>query len=531
MRFKLTRDRALLAAVLALALLLRLWLAADREWIGYDEANYLMIAQNARADHGWVQSPLTEYHPKFHLLSFLVPGALGVLIGDDLLASKLLFVLLGTLAVFLVALLGKRLFSAPVGIGAAAFAAVAPVLTSLLGASISHTLYLPLMLAGAIWAWDSASGGGVKPAALSGLAIALGWWARADGLIAAPATIAFLIVGTLLMGSRKLAWQAPAAFAVAFGALYVLYDRTVIWLSGGAAQAHNPIYDFLLDPIDCSPSRPLHEYSSMFELALAEPQCILARVSDNAELVPEVFFTWTGFPLLLLPLIGAAMVDEMRPSRETLAAHALLLIAMTPLLAYLPFYLKETRYMAPYAAIAFLWCSLGLLSIGRRLEPHVGRWGGRAMVLACALGLLAITMVHKGRMSSIGGREYVEAGNWISANTPESTIVWTSQSQLAYYAHRPWLYPPRASELTEWPRDRQILLAVDGRNFADKNSVHWKSLIEAPDSALSLLHTTRGGDDPAVRIYRVDTLDRLARAATALVHGDRTSSGAKHHDD
>ncbi len=43
-------------------------ISVHREWIGYDEASYLLIARNAAEGEGFVQSELAGYAAKFHPL-------------------------------------------------------------------------------------------------------------------------------------------------------------------------------------------------------------------------------------------------------------------------------------------------------------------------------------------------------------------------------------------------------------------------------------------------------------------------------
>lgn len=516
------RETYRLAAVAAAACLVRLPIAFGRGWIGYDEANYLMIVRNSKAGLGYVQSTLSTYDSKFHSLSFLVPKALSFVVGDELLASKVLFVSMGIVTVALLGLLGSKLFDHKVGLLAAAMAAVAPVLTSLFVESISHFLFLPLYLAALIMAWEAAARGRWWLGLLAGSAVGLSWCSRADGLLLVPCLGVFLLLGGLLLGSGlKRTISSAVAFAAGFAAFYGLDALVVRALSGGESRSHGPLFDFLVYAPDCQASRDLHSYTSLFDLALAEPQCIVAKVVQNAEVAPSVLLAWTGFPLLFLPLIGAALVAQKRFDRRTLAAHLLVLLSIMPLVFYLPFHFAETRYVAPYAATAFLWCAAGVLAIAQRFSsiPLIGRLAPSALSAATVAFLLAITVLHVPRMAAANGVEYVAAGRWIQANLSPDAILWTSQSQVAFYGQRAWEYPPALDAPEHWQRreGQEVYLVVDGRSFRERNG-DWAELVPpASEEGLVRVHTT-AGEPPTVAIYRVD-LEALERARDAVLGG------------
>ncbi len=502
---------ALLAIVLAGGIV-RTVISVHREWIGYDEANYLMIARNAAEGEGFIQSELAGYAAKFHPLSYLAPQALTRIFGDELVASKFLFITLGMLSVGLIGLLGRRLFGPDAGLLAAALATVAPALTSLLASSISHTLFLPFFIGGCWLAWEAAEQGRFWMALLGGLAIGLCWWARADGLLVVPTLMVFLLIGSYLLSGPKAALKNTGAFLLGFSVLYIGYGLFVSTISHGAGEAHGALFDFLVFPPDCNSSQDLHSYESLTQLALNEPQCIVAAVVENLDVVPSVLFTWTGFPILLLPFIGAGWLFSASGGRRILAAHLLILAAILPLAFYLPFYYSETRYVAPYAAMAFLWCARGILAVSRELKGLAPRSATPVMVAGTLAFLLSITVIHSKRMDSMGGLELVRAGQWIAENSAEDTIVLTSQSQVGYYSKRPWTYPPGLSDQETWSTmsDKRILLVVDDRRFFEKN-IEWQEARKRMDSLLSAPIYEDAENGPGLRVYAIGSegIDRI----------------------
>ena len=508
-------SRSVWRALLALALVgaaVRVPLAFQRGWIGYDEANYLMIARNARAGLGFVQSPLAEFAPKFHPLSYLAPQALSMLLGDELRASNTLFVVLGGLDVLLAGWLALRLFDARVGLATAALVAVAPIFTSTLVESISHTLFLPFLLAGLLCALAAARSGGVVPAIAGGLAIGLSWWARADGILVVPSVAAILAVHALLRHRLGRTALLVAGFVGGFAAMYAAYLAFLGWASGGGTLAHDPLQDFLIhiQPGQCPPTAVLRGYGSVLSIALHAPSCILNRIAFNARSAPGLLLDWLGVPAVLLPFVGAAWLWSPRWDRATWALQATLPLSLTPLLLYLPFYLVETRYVAPYAILAFVWIAAGAVVLGERMAGG-RRWIAAAPTVLLALGLLATSLGQSRRQETTYGPWNVAAGRWLDAHARPDAIVWTSQSEVGYFARRAWFYPPAPGDAAAWSRlsaASEVWLVVDDASFRDKNPP-WAALVPpASSEGLELAYETPPGM-PTARIYRA-TPARLA---------------------
>lgn len=504
----------MLVAIVLFSGLIRATISVEREWIGYDEANYLMIGRNAGAGLGYVQTALGQYQSKFHLLSIFAPAAVSKIVGDEFLASKLIFVGSGMLTVALVAGLGGALFGPSTGLIAGAMTAVAPALTTLTAPSISHSLFNPFFIAGLWLAWNAALKGRLSLAFAAGLSIGVCWWARADGLLVAPMVAFFLFTGGWLLTRTRSSWANTAAFSATFGLGYWLYSLAVKTVSSGGATPHGPLFDFLLYPPQCIPSRDLATYGSFLELALGEPRCIAQKIVENIDQLPATLFTWTGFPLVLLPLLGAAIVGRPKWNRGCVATYGLLALAVLPLAAYLPFY-YETRYVSCYAAVAFIACAQGALVIGDRLRPRWGRVGRLAPALLTVAFLLATTAVHIPRLSGMAGLEYVEAGNWIDQHAEKDAIVWTSQSEVAFFARRPWTYPPSQASVVDHIAGlgSQLLLVVDERNFSKKNPT-WARLVgaERPDWLEVVFRSSVPG--PSLTIYQVSPSILLEAASS-----------------
>ncbi|RMD59048.1 hypothetical protein D6833_12080, partial [Candidatus Parcubacteria bacterium] len=229
-----------------------------------------MIARNARDGFGFVQSTLAHYHPKFHPLSFLTVLA-GNWVADELFLSKVIFVLGGVLTVALAAKLAERLFDRPTALLTAYIIAVAPVTTTLLQASISHSLYLPLYVGALLFLWNATLHGSSFSAAIAGALVGLSWWARPDGLLVFPFLGIFLLGGVWSRYDVRTSLRTCASFGGSFLALYAAYICLVEYISAGATVAHGPLFDFLSKPLPCVPSRDPASYSSFLSFVVHEP--------------------------------------------------------------------------------------------------------------------------------------------------------------------------------------------------------------------------------------------------------------------
>jgi hypothetical protein len=225
---------------------------------------------------------------------------------------------------------------------------------------------------------------------------------------------------------------------------------------------------------------------------------------ENAKAAPSILLAWTGFPMLLLPLVGAGWVAE-RYDRRVIAAHLLVLLGILPLSLYLPFYYKETRYVAPYAVLGFAWCALGLEAVRARASEVFGRLAGWVPTILLVCFLLSITVLHMPRLRAIAGPEYREIGRWVAQNTAPDAVLWTSQSQVAYFAERPWTYAPVPGDVAAWGpyATREVFLVIDDRHFFEKNA-GWAEVLPLAERSggLTRVFAARQGDLEAV-VYRV----------------------------
>ncbi|WP_437228347.1 ArnT family glycosyltransferase [Planctomicrobium sp. SH661] len=231
------RERRTLLIILVAALVLRLIAACglqyllDYRWhrtflIEGDAEGYWMLAQRIAAGEDYsVYTP-----PRYVLRMPGFPALLAIsikLFGPSLFAARLFLAGVGTLACWQLYRLGKQVFSARVGLIAAALAAVSPVLIVFTETILSETAFAVTLL------WSLLAGhqlhrqlsGDQRPsvgrilwlAVQTGIAIAAGVMMRPSWLLAAP-TVAVLLILTVPNRVRA-AWAGGLIIASMYLAL------------------------------------------------------------------------------------------------------------------------------------------------------------------------------------------------------------------------------------------------------------------------------------------------------------------------
>jgi len=206
-----------LAAAAALALVLRLayalLIARDMPAQG-DTVLYHLLANTIADGHGYSQplsgltghfEPTSAYPPLYPLfLSFF--SLLGF---DGLTDHRAISCVLGTAAVVLIGLLGRRIGGPRVGLLAAGIAAIYPQLVMVDGTVVTESLYAPVIALALLLAYrliDRTTGGTILRAALLGAVIGVATLTRSEGAL----LYALLVVPACWMATRgRAAAKAP----------------------------------------------------------------------------------------------------------------------------------------------------------------------------------------------------------------------------------------------------------------------------------------------------------------------------------
>jgi 4-amino-4-deoxy-L-arabinose transferase-like glycosyltransferase len=198
--------------------------------------------------------PTTEKPPLYPAV-LAIPSALGL---DSYAAHRVLSCLLGTSAIVLIGLLGRRVGGPRIGLAAAALAAVYPALWMLDSSLRSESLYLPLIALVLLLSYRLLDAPTWRRAALAGLGVGLAALTRSEALV--------LIVLPLLLLPRgrrlKLAAAVAAGCLVVVGPWLVrnwvvFHQPTAISTNEGGllagANCHSAYYTVLIGTWACFP--------------------------------------------------------------------------------------------------------------------------------------------------------------------------------------------------------------------------------------------------------------------------------------
>jgi hypothetical protein len=365
-----SREKLLLAAILALGLGLRVFRLMENFPIVGDESIYLRWAEIIDHQGQWFISLLDGKQP---LPFWLLALQRFVWDGDPLLAARLLSVAAGLLATAGIYAVGKRLAGESAGLAGALLYAALPwailydrlafveAMVNLAGIAIVYT---------SIRCFQPESGGGRREVVLAGLALGLGFFTKSTALLFAffPA-----LAGLWWQRDRWRTLLARLGPIYAIAAVFPL----ISWL--GTPDV--PTYD--------TTNMVLHQ--SFF---FADPQELLANPFVVAAVNVPLFFDYVSAYLTWPVFLAALAALGYLSYRREWVAWLLFSVTLAPVLVEI-FILKQmfpTRYPFPH-----IWPMLALVAMGiqRLYEDLQNRWEPRraAQVTAAALMLALAPML------------------------------------------------------------------------------------------------------------------------------------------
>ncbi len=476
-------ERITLAAILAVAALVRLALAALARVIRWDEPDYLTLGINLFSGRGYTTGVVPELHytPLFPIIS----GFFYQLVHDAEWASNIVYIIAGVLLILPVYAIARRVYGRRVAAFTACLVALFPALTAsvLYWGTMTEPLYI-LLVFSAFWtALVAAEDDKPWAFAAAGALLSLAYLTRPE------ASVTFILIGGYLLllrlAQRRLFSRATlarlAALALAFalvaapylGFLYAKSGRLLIsgklgltYAMGQAVLDKDPAeYDRLIASLDStgkeiiwySPDR--FSYSVLDDL-VADPGAFARRTLANARILASQLFSRTIFPTFLgIPvLLGLVHVvwDRRRLRRELFLA----VIIAAPLISFLPFHI-EIRFFAPLLPVLLMWTANGLAQIGEWLAqswsnlrgksdsaPAAGRVE-RALALAPLLVVLVYCVAVIPFVVRSGQRNldwtHKDAGLWLRQNSAPGSLIMARDLAVALYAQRPWIPSPNAA--------------------------------------------------------------------------------------
>lgn len=463
----------LLAAILLLALGVRVYWAQQPRSIRWDEPDYLLLARSLLRGQGYRLNNLPELHtPPLGPFLAALAVKLGVPLSDGMLVWH---VVAGVALVAVLYGLARDLTGRPsLGLLTALLAAMASALVvqPLYWGSMTESLFMAWLFAG-LWAlWRAGQNGRWLPHLLAGLALGLSYLTRPEGLIW-WAWFGLLLAGITWHRGRP--WRPWFLYILAFLILalpylgYLYHHTGHIILSGKTGitaamsvqiveegNALGNDYGAMLDSTGqeilwFSPER---FQISMLGVIRRDPAGAARRTLINLK---------KAIRLMIAPLLGLLLAGLVffglwaRPwPRQRLLAEAFLGAALVPL-AVIPLFHVQTRLLVPWLPVALIWAGRGLgvlmgwapatLRPWPRLRPLGWIWAGSVL-------LITFLVLARGQHAAAqaGQRTYSfshnQAAIWLARHTPPQAVIMTRNAEIGVYADRDVIPLPNAT----WPQ-------------------------------------------------------------------------------
>ena len=535
MSLKSTPHENNLRTLLALAggsFILHLVLLPFKDLVGTDETTYLWLGANLFAGKGFtlLDIPITVCPPLFPIAA----GLLDLITGDLARASRIVYLVCGSLIVLPVFGIGSRLYGRTAGTLGAAVVLVLPGLSSfvLYWGSMTEPLYI-LLIYSALYLY-LVSVGEDRPGLMApaGLLLGLAYLTRNEGLLYFLTLFALGIVlaarDRRLLRPRTLA--GLAGFAVLFGLTalpYILYLRSHSgeWSMSGKTKLILLVGTMSLEErerlaVRLTPDGTwLDDHSSLIEgrssWDIVQEKLEGATWTDIAAVpllqiltLVRTLFSWRVFPFFLLPLVALGLLRG-PPSPERRRGELILAASLAPMLVYLTFHIWP-RYLLTASPVFAIWTGRGLSeALGYLTErgtldgmarQRTWRILRRALVPAVIGVLLALTIAKPVRSRILLNYpiEYRRVGEFLGTLIEPGELVMARKPEVAFYAGAQMVPLPNEpyEKVIHFARHHGVrYLVVD--EFTVPTRPHMRFLLEsptAPPPELVHLHTdlTRG---------------------------------------
>jgi len=480
----------MMAALVGLALLLRLWLLRSVPVIETDGVQYVAIARR-------FQQSGSPFDPLFHPLYPLCIATLQLLVGDYELAGRLVSALFGTALLLPAVILARALLGPSAAILSGILMAIHPGLVQNSTAVLSEATYTFWIVLG-VWAGRR---GLIAPQpgflGAAGLCFGLAYLARPEGVI----YLAGLVVLTTWVGARshRLRELSPWGVAALAGFLipaapYLLYLRRTLgyWTLSGKLL-HN-----LAQDTGAAAGAGQTDLGFLLRHAGSTAQ----RVLENAYLF-EKYALPNLFPgLLVLAFLPGLLAVRRQPGWG--ARQGLLLGAALPPFATLAFHV-EFRVFLPALPFLLPVAAAGVLAAAQWIAPErrTGPWAV-AMTAVLAAALIPYTLRPLVRPDP-GAVLYRQAAHWVATTQPPDVTIMDRKPFIAFYSGRRFAILPRVlpGELTSTARHAWAgLVVLDSRAFDDRPEL-LPLLYAEPPAGLEVLQDFDAGPTERLRVLGV----------------------------
>jgi len=439
-----------LAALLALALVLRLVVGHAIGVVETDGVRYITIARQFQATGN-------PFDPLFHPLYPVILGLLQWVIRDWETAGRLVATAFGVALLVPAFALARDVIGRPVALLTAALLAVHPGLVRNSSSVLADSTYAFLLAAGVWLGWRALAAAHRALLPVAGVVLGLAYLVRPE---AALYLVSLLIVA-LILAVRDRTWLGWAPWIVGglvgfslMAAPYLVYLRRSLghWTLSGKV-AHNLVQD-LGGSVGIAP--------------LAHPMALATNTVVNL----LAFLKYSLPDLLPGLLILFLLPGVLRRAREDgwLGREGVLLALLIPPFGTLAFH-TETRVFFPVLAFVLPFVAAGLIATaGWVVGRPSPRWSAALAIGVLLLGLVAALrpVLRPDPTEAV----YRQAARMIAETEAGDTIVMDRKPFVAYYSGR--RHVPLGAEIT--PADLQAaarrvgarLVVLDSRSLEDR---------------------------------------------------------------
>ncbi|HDZ59905.1 MAG TPA: hypothetical protein ENH44_03865, partial [Actinobacteria bacterium] len=504
-----------LAAVILLAVVLRVIVALSRDMLQLDEVSYVRMADNLLLGNApWDITGLSATH--YAILYPFIVAAIAVITRDTVSAGYAVSILFSSLLILPTFMFGKVMWNRRVAIAAAALVAVMPVLIAAGSTIDSHNVFAFWLFCALFFGYRMQFTKRCLCGMLAGTCLGLAFLSDPSALFYLVILLVMLVVVGIRQEVASYANKAAAQFVLLF---FIFAIPGLIWMTyqtGNFTISDRPVDQVYATVHDLRPGTIEYEKEMMgvgsdgeisavairdgkgfFESLIDDPG---ATVWGAARSAYNDYFRGAQaiIPVWLLPLIGLGMFKVVWTRREALK-YAYFAIVMLPLLI-LPAMWGDRRYLLPYMGVAMLliakgWMSLEEWSIGTTEEisgaQELSR-GGRRRVQVAVAALVIVPLVALSMWNAYRTEypvQYKQAGEWLEGRGDEDVRVMSREPSTAFYA---------GGDLVELPYATPEETIDYGRSHGADYLVLSRSLVETLRPQLTELLDTGGRIIPGV---------------------------------
>ena len=473
-----------LAALLALALILRLVVGHAIGVVETDGVRYITIARQFQATGN-------PFDPLFHPLYPVILGLLQWVIRDWETAGRLVATAFGVALLAPAFALARDVIGRPVALLTAALLAVHPGLVRNSSSVLADSTYAFLLAAGVWLGWRALAAAHRALLPVAGVVLGLAYLVRPE---AALYLVSLLIVA-LILAVRDRTWLGWAPWIVGglvgfslMAAPYLVYLRRSLghWTLSGKV-AHNLVQD-LGGSVGIAP--------------LAHPMALATNTVVNL----LAFLKYSLPDLMPGLLILFLLPGVLRRAREDgwLGREGVLLALLIPPFGTLAFH-TETRVFFPVLAFVLPFVAAGLIATaGWVVGRPSPRWSAALAIGVLLLGLVAALrpVLRPDPTEAV----YRQAARMIAETEAGDTIVMDRKPFVAYYSGR--RHVPLGAEIT--PADLQAaarrvgarLVVLDSRSLEDRPQLA-PFVWSAPPPGFDVVRDFEAGPANRLRVLRM----------------------------